>query len=262
MEEVNVRNITIPYLRMGNGEPLVLIHGLSEGKEGWFKQFELANQYDLIIPDLRGHGNNRTLEGISIENFASDVLALLDLLNIESAHFCGFSMGGIVAQEIYRQAPERCRSLVFACSAPYFFDLLGKFTSKLFKTRSLLLSPVHRKLIVARSSFYSWDEENFVNLQKCLKPNDEGMFKSIDALVKVDNRSLLPKIMVPTLVIAARYDLLIPIMIPIYMHKKIPNSELVILQKSGHIAKIESAKEFNQILLHFLSKHPIRLNVS
>jgi 3-oxoadipate enol-lactonase len=40
----------MPYLRVGSGEPLVLLHGLGEIKEGWTKQFELANQFELIIP--------------------------------------------------------------------------------------------------------------------------------------------------------------------------------------------------------------------
>jgi pimeloyl-ACP methyl ester carboxylesterase len=95
----------MPYLHFGNGAPLVLIHGLGEVKEGWQSQFELADQYELIIPDLRGHGECTKTEGISIPNFASDVIALLIELKIESAHILGLSMGGAVAQEIYRQAP-------------------------------------------------------------------------------------------------------------------------------------------------------------
>ncbi|WP_310170706.1 alpha/beta hydrolase [Neobacillus niacini] len=83
------------------------------------------------------------------------------------------------------------------------------------------------------------------------------MCKAIDAIVEVDNRLLLAEIEVPTLVIGAQYDTIIPVMIPIWMHKQIPNSELVILKKAGHIAKIELAKEFNKALLHFFNKHPI-----
>jgi pimeloyl-ACP methyl ester carboxylesterase len=94
-----------PYLHFGNGAPLVLIHGLGEVKEGWQSQLELADQYELIIPDLRGHGECSKTEGISIPNFASDVIALLNELKIENAHILGLSMGGAVAQEIYRQAP-------------------------------------------------------------------------------------------------------------------------------------------------------------
>ncbi|MGG1674326.1 alpha/beta fold hydrolase [Neobacillus sp. NRS-1170] len=262
MKKAKAVSKKMPFLRMGSGEPLVLLHGLSECKEGWFKQFELSKQYDLIIPDQRGHGENSTLEGISIENFARDVITLLDTLNIESAHFCGYSMGGIVAQEIYRQAPEKCRSIVFACSTPYFFNGLGKLIGEFTKMRSRILSPKLRQTYNARRCFYSWSQENFENIEKCLKPNPEGTAKAIDTIVEVDNRSLLAKINVPTLVLCARYDSIIPLMIPIYMHRQIPNSELVILKRAGHLAKVEVAKEFNQALINFLKKHPMEAKIS
>ena len=56
MEKSKVSKSGIPYLHFGSGEPLVLIHGLGEVKEGWENQYELADQYEIIIPDLGGHG--------------------------------------------------------------------------------------------------------------------------------------------------------------------------------------------------------------
>src|SRR6478735_10307343 len=108
------------------GEPLVFIHGLGEVKEGWSNQFEFANQYDLIIPDLRGHGEYITAGEISIKNFAYDVISLLKELGIESAHICGLSMGGMVTQEIYRQAPEMCRSLMLVSTFHFVPKPLAK----------------------------------------------------------------------------------------------------------------------------------------
>ncbi|MEH7484358.1 alpha/beta hydrolase [Neobacillus drentensis] len=72
MSEESISCSKIPYLRFGEGEPLVFIHGLEEVKEGWNNQFEFADQYDLIIPDLRGHGEYITNEKISIPHFARD----------------------------------------------------------------------------------------------------------------------------------------------------------------------------------------------
>ncbi|MCM2534306.1 alpha/beta fold hydrolase [Neobacillus pocheonensis] len=103
MEETIIKNKIMPYLRMGCGDPLVLIHGLGGIKENWNKQFVLSEHYELIIPDLRGHGENLTLDGITINNFAKDILSLLNELNIQKAHICGLSMGGTVTQEIYRR---------------------------------------------------------------------------------------------------------------------------------------------------------------
>jgi pimeloyl-ACP methyl ester carboxylesterase len=93
MKNTQVSTTGIPYLHFGSGEPLVLIHGLGEVKEGWQSQYELSEYYELVIPDLRGHGEYRSLEGISIEAFAKDVIGLLHELSIESAHILGLSMG-------------------------------------------------------------------------------------------------------------------------------------------------------------------------
>ncbi|MEH7483327.1 alpha/beta hydrolase [Neobacillus drentensis] len=72
MEKALISKSGGPYLHFGKGEPLVLIHGLGEVKEGWEDQYELADQFELIIPDLRGHGACNKSDGISIRNFASD----------------------------------------------------------------------------------------------------------------------------------------------------------------------------------------------
>ncbi len=112
MYTATLRKLTLRCDRMGSGEPLVLIHGLGERKEAWVCQYALANSYDLIIPDLPGHGQSTPAEEVSIEAFARDTLELLDVLGVESAHICGLSMGGVVAQEMYRMAPDRCRSLI------------------------------------------------------------------------------------------------------------------------------------------------------
>jgi pimeloyl-ACP methyl ester carboxylesterase len=245
----------MPYLRIGNGEPLVLIHGLGEVKEGWARQFELADQYMLIIPDLRGHGENGNLEGITIKNFAKDVLLLLEELNIENAHICGLSMGGIVAQEIYRQAPEKCRSLIFVSTLHYAPNHLITMSICFRKTRILLFTPLQQKEFAAKTCLYSWKKDNLEAFYKSYSPNKKGYLRAMEACRQVDNRSLLPKIKVPTLVIGGKYDSVTPVWLQILMHKHIPNSDLVIFEKSGHIAKLEVTKEFNQTLREFLNKN-------
>lgn len=248
----------MPYLRIGKGEPLVLIHGLGEVKEGWERQFELADQYDLIIPDLRGHGENPIMEGISIENFANDVLSLLDELKFENAHILGLSMGGAVAQEIYRQAPERCRSLILVSTFHYAPKQLGQLYLQFRKVRSLFMTPEQQKAIAARTCLYSWKQKNMEEFYKYYKPNKKGYVKSMRACLEVDNRSLLPEIRVPTLVIGCQYDAILPVWIQILMHEQIQNSDLVIFKKSGHIAKLEVTEQFNQTLRLFLNKQRVQ----
>ncbi|MBI0580042.1 alpha/beta hydrolase [Neobacillus cucumis] len=247
----------MPYLRIGNGEPLVLIHGLGGIKENWTNQFELSDQYELIIPDLRGHGDNHELDGITIKNFAKDVLSLLNELNIESAHICGLSMGGTVAQEIYRQSPEKCLTLILVSTFHYAPAHLGKIYLQLRNARSFFTTSDQQKLMTAKTCLYSWKKQNIVEFFKHYKPNKIGYNRALEACLEVDNRCLLPAITAPTLVIGGQYDSVLPVWIQFHMHKQIPDSELVIFKNCGHIAKFEVSEQFNLTLRRFLKKHQI-----
>jgi 3-oxoadipate enol-lactonase len=244
-----------PYLRFGMGEPLVFIHGLGEVKEGWSNQFEFADQYDVIIPDLRGHGEYTTTGEISIKHFAYDVISLLKGLGLESAHICGLSMGGMVAQEIYRQAPEMCRSLMLVSTFHYAPKRLGYLFIKHKKARARNTSPDVLKEKSAKVCLHSWTSENFDRFYQFYRPNREFFFKSMEACLTVNNITLLPKIKVPTLILSGQYDSVIPPCVQLLMHKQIRHSEFVIFRNTGHIVKLEAKDEFNEVLRKFLNKH-------
>lgn len=245
----------VPYLRLGAGEPLVFIHGLGEVKEGWANQYELANQYDLIIPDLRGHGDYTAPGEISIQNFAYDVISLLKELGIERAHICGLSMGGMVAQEIYRQAPGMCQSLMLVSTFHYAPKLLGKLIINFRKALGENKSPEAVTERSAKACLYSWSKENIETFAKFYKPNHKFFFKSMEACLQVNNLTLLPQIKVPTLIIGGQYDSVIPVWVQYLMHKQIRHSEFVIFRNTGHVAKLEAKDEFNKVLRTFLNKH-------
>jgi pimeloyl-ACP methyl ester carboxylesterase len=255
MEKAKVSKLGVPYLHFGKGEPLVLIHGLGEVKEGWQNQFELADQYELIIPDLRGHGECNKTNGITIQNFASDIIELLNELEIETAHILGLSMGGAVAQEIYRQVPYLCRSLMLISTFHFFPNQLkGLFfnSSKArFKKR---ISAGSQLDMAARMCLYSWKEENFEKFKLFYKPKPHTFLSSLNACLDVNNLSLLPRIKVPTLIIGGQYDSVLPVWIQTWMHKLIPHSEFIIMRNTGHIAKLEAKERFNHLLRNFLNR--------
>jgi pimeloyl-ACP methyl ester carboxylesterase len=99
MAKVSNRGIRINYRTMGQGEPLVLIHGWSgEGRQwdecGYVGQ--LSGEFQVILPDLRGHGESDMPANGDFTDaaFASDVIAVLDDQGIDSAHVFGYSLGG------------------------------------------------------------------------------------------------------------------------------------------------------------------------
>ncbi len=103
--------ITIPlaYERAGNGVPLILLHGYPLNRTIWKGVLPfLTNIADVIMPDLRGHGQSPIPEGeYCMETMAADVIALMDSLGIEKGVIAGHSMGGYVTLALLKYHPER-----------------------------------------------------------------------------------------------------------------------------------------------------------
>jgi 3-oxoadipate enol-lactonase len=116
----------------GNGVPMILLHPTPLDGDFWRPVVDQLDGVRTIIPDLRGHGtselgtrlpsrsfgNVQDAPALSVGQLASDVLALLDHLKIETAVFAGCSIGGYVLLELWRRAPDRMRGLAFVCSKP------------------------------------------------------------------------------------------------------------------------------------------------
>jgi len=107
------------HVRRGDGEPLVLIMGLSGTHLSWGEPFldALAEHLEVIAYDHRGVGRSPAQPGeFGLEDLAADVPPLLDHLGLESAHVMGVSMGGMVAMHLALDHPERVRTLVLGCT--------------------------------------------------------------------------------------------------------------------------------------------------
>lgn len=107
------------YRIKGEGEPIILLHGLfgSLDNLGMIAR-ALESNYRVISFDLRNHGRSPHDEHMSYDLLASDVLAMMDELEIASAHFYGHSMGGKTAMQIALSAPDRVKSLIVGDVAP------------------------------------------------------------------------------------------------------------------------------------------------
>src|SRR5262249_19585046 len=109
MPKAQVNDINVYYEVHGEGEPLLLIHGLAS-RGDWFKLQipALSERFRVIIFDNRGVGETDQPEGpYSIAQMADDSLGLLDALGVESAGVFGVSMGGMIAQELVLRRPQR-----------------------------------------------------------------------------------------------------------------------------------------------------------
>ena len=118
MPKVKVNDIQIYYEVKGKGFPLVMIQGLSYSLDGWDPRLveELSRKYKLVLFDNRGAGRTDVSDReYTMKLFADDTAGLMDALGISKAHVLGLSMGGMIAQELVLNYPEKVAKLVL-CS--------------------------------------------------------------------------------------------------------------------------------------------------
>jgi len=116
--EAKIGHSALYYETFGEGHPLVLIRGLGSNADHWYEQASVfSRQYRVIVFDNRGVARSSEPGGeFSVLTMAQDTLGLLDFLGIEKAHVFGLSMGGMIAQELAINYPDRVSSLVLACT--------------------------------------------------------------------------------------------------------------------------------------------------
>ena len=132
LNTVQVHGARLTYTDAGNGAPVVFLHPTPLDGDYWRPTVAQLRDVRAIIPNLRGHGASE-LGGnlpagafarvpdapvLTMAQFATDILVLVDHLKLKSAVFVGCSIGGYVMLELWRRAPERMCGLAFVCSKP------------------------------------------------------------------------------------------------------------------------------------------------
>jgi len=262
MARAKVNHIEIAYETAGNGTPVVLIHGHPFDHTMWYPQVKaFSDSYKVITPDLRGYGKS-SLPGsmaTKFEDYATDILLLMDHLKIESFHLAGLSMGGQVIMEIFRQAPERIKTLVFADT---FAGLdtpdvkKGRYdTAKRLETEGMdayadeviykMITPTHVSSMPGAAG-------HVIKMMKATSPKAaatamRARSERINYLTEV-----LPKIDIPTLVIVGRDDEFTPVAKAVELKENLQNCKFIIIEDAGHMPNLEQPEEFNKAVLDFL----------
>jgi len=263
MPFVGQANACTYYTDTGSGFPLVLIHGVGLDHTMWERQVsELSRVYRVIAYDMQGHGQSACPPGpYSLAQFADQLLALLDGLDIPQAHVLGFSMGGLVAQKFAIEAPNRVKTLVIANSV----------ANRSPEQRSGVLSRVqevrekgHTATISAAltrwftTEFFEAEPDVIEAVRKRLENNDPAAYLAAYTLFATADTELydqLPKIACPTLCLTGEEDVGSTPEMARMMHRRIKGSDVEILPGGKHMMPVERASEFNSILLAFLRKH-------
>jgi 3-oxoadipate enol-lactonase len=239
--------LELSYVEQGAGEALILIHGLGTNADSWRFQMEaLSTNYRVIALDLRGHGQSgyRADEPLSMRTLAADVMALIKNLGVEQAHFCGTSMGGMIALEIFVRFGLRVKSLILADTTAFFpppqarQELLGHFDN--------LDMAEWGKVMACRVLRRQAPEELRREIVQMIAANKRTPYRQgLVATFEGDYRWVLPQIEVPTLILVGEEDQATPYGYAQYLHKNIQGSVLQVISQAAHSANLENPGEFN-----------------
>ena len=247
------------YRIIGEGNPVILIHGFGEEAEVWNNQVEfLQNKFQLIVPDLPGSGQSEIIDDMSMEGMAEVIHSILHEENIEACPVIGHSMGGYI-------------TLAFAEKYWNHVSAFGLFHSSAF-------ADSEEKKAIRRKGIEFINQHGAFEFLKTATPNlfspqtkDErpdlidkqvaaahnfspaALVSYYEAMVKrPDRTNILQKATLPVLFIMGKYDNAIPQEDGLQQCHLPEKSYIHVLQKSGHMGMLEEADESNRILEKFL----------
>ncbi len=246
----------------GPGPVVVLLHGFPMDRTMWsFQRSSVGSIYRLITPDLRGHGRSAAPDGVyMVDAMADDVIETLDALQLtEPIHLGGLSMGGYIALSIAQRYPERLKALMLintraAADAP---EAAAKREEQ---AREIEASGTTEPIIAAMlpKLFAESTVQTHPELVKRLHTHMShtppravvGTLRGLAA--RPDRTALLPRITIPTLVIAGLEDAVVPIAEARAMAAAIPQSHFVAVPHAGHLAPLENHQATDAAILGFL----------
>jgi len=227
----------------------------------WERQLSLSDAgWRVLIPQLRGFdGGTTDPPAASMDDYAGDVIDLLDSLHIDEAVIGGLSMGGYIAFAILRHAARYVHGLILAdtksqADSPEAVEgrkrLLQLVTDK---GPPAVADEMVPKLLGAATRDKRPEVVEHVR-QLVLSNSTEAIGGAIRALMsRPDSTPLLPTIHLPTLIVVGAEDTLTPPANAEQMHRAISGSELVLIPGAGHLANLEAPESFDAALARFLS---------
>lgn len=241
---LHLPDVRIHYRVVGEGPPVVLLHGLGSSGSDWFPIAPfLAPDYRLLLIDLRGHGHSSLpRSGYSIAAMAGDVLAVLAAERIEQTAMIGLSLGGCVALQTTLAAPGRVRGLVLVNT---FAKLRhgGMRRGRLLRLRRALGDADGLARLVASSLFEDPDVQALVFER--LRRNDVGAIRrTMWAVARFDVRRQLGRVTAPVLVLAGDRDRTVPRLCTDDLLAGLPNAHLQIIAGAGHALPYDQPEAF------------------
>jgi pimeloyl-ACP methyl ester carboxylesterase len=260
MPYVNVEGAKIYYEIEGDGEPLLLCHGVRGSHQNWeFFLPHLRDSFQVIMPDSRGHGQSTELtEPSTMDLYSTDMISLLDHLEIRRCIIAGHSMGGFIVQQMALDVPDRIKALILINTAP-MVDVEGAMAQIELGKLSYGLSPKEAVLKLLEFEFH--DPNKIRNTPGMLDllfhsaeegqrlANSHGSAQGACAKFNIQDR--VKEIKLPTLVLCGAEDKTFPCRWNKFYAENLPNATTQVIKGTSHSVQLEQPEELAQAIINF-----------
>ena len=237
---------------------IVLLHPLGANLGVWQPQLaEFERFFRVVRIDLRGHGKSRLddpePQPCGIADLAADALAVLDSLHIERAHWCGLSIGGLIALQVAVTTPRRVGRLVLANTGAAFAPAAA-WDERIATVRAQGLGPL-RAGVPQRwftAAFREREPEAVARVVELLEATQpRGYIEACSALRDADLTAQLGAVQAPALVIAGAGDAPPALERAEQLANGIVGADLLVLD-AAHLSNVEQAEDFTTAVVDFL----------
>ena len=255
---VRCGDVKIHVREVGEGDPLLLIHGLGMSNALWVNQFvEFSKSYRVFALDLRGFGeSDRPIYpgAYNIEALANDVAGVIKQLKIDPCHILGTSMGGFVAQILALDFPDFCRSLMLCHTSPRMSIPLDVLETRVAALGTLSMTD-YASIVIDQALAKPAAKELQAWVRDMISKNDKTVYAQVltEGLANFDVSTRLKSIDVPTLVVTGEADRVIPPEGGRELATLIPEAKHVEVGSVGHLGYAENPGEFNAAVISFLN---------
>jgi pimeloyl-ACP methyl ester carboxylesterase len=262
MPIAKTENLDIYYEIIGQGEPLVMIRGIGSNVDHWYEQVPiLSKKYRLLVFDNRGIARSSDPGGsFSTKNMAADTSALMEAVGIKRAHVLGYSMGGMIAQELALAYPEKINGLILVatdCGISLRIKARPEYSrlfSEMIRLGTNEAKTAAAGCLFAKQTFESRPNiiERYADVSLRFPAPQKTLERQWEAITRHDACGRLQNITAPTLAITGSEDVLIPPENSRVLAERIPDARVRSIDGGGHLFVVEQAQQFNEAVFGFL----------
>ncbi|HYH58436.1 MAG TPA: alpha/beta fold hydrolase [Thermoleophilaceae bacterium] len=258
MASLRVGGLEVAYERVGEGPPVVLVHGAASDGRLWQPQLDaLADRFTVVAWDEPGAGRSSDLPAdFTLADYAACLAALIDSLQLGPAHVAGLSWGGTVALELHHRFPERVASLILADTYAGWKGSLpeAEVRARVAGLRTALAGPPEAFDPTLPGLFAGDPPAAFVPLLEAMAADvrPESFRVQLTLMAETDQTELLPAIALPTLLVWGEHDGRSPLSVAHQFANALPHAQLVVIADAGHVSNLEQPDRFNDAVRTFL----------